>query len=524
MLKKALIAVVVLVLLLSGGLFVWARSVLGQEGVRSAIAGQLSKNLGQPVTIGRIGATIYPRVTITLGDVSIGQPAKITAQSLHVGTDFGALLSRRIEHASMTLSGARIELPLPDFTVASSAAPSGGAQASASPVEIVSIDEIVLSDVEIVSGGRTLKGTVEVVPQGKGLTVRRISLGADNATIDITGQFTDLAGPSGELSVKAGALNVDQLLAFVSDFAGGAGMSAATATDTAPAPAAPSAPAAGSAPPMDLSVAIEADKASMGALALDRLSGRARVTPDAVTFDPVSFGLFGGRYEGTLALTLGQTPDFHIKAKLSGVDMAAATAFAGSPNQITGRLSGTIDLTGSGMEAPAVLKSTRGTARVDITDGTVKNLGLIQTVVVVTSGRADAKSRLGSGSRDEPFTRLGATLSVAGGAASSQDLKFEAKDVTLAAAGAVKLDGSAINLQGQLQLSEELTKQAGSDLVRYTQEQGKVTFPATITGSADSPQVRIDIGSMAKRAVTNKVNEEAQKAIKKGLGGLFQKK
>ena len=528
MLKKALIALVVLVVLLGGGLAIFARSVLGQDGVRTAIAGQLSKSLGQPVTIGSIGATIYPRVSVNLGDVSIGQPAKIKVQTLHVGTDFRALLSRRIEHASMNLSGAHIELPLPDFTVASSAPASGDAQGAASSpgVEIVSVDEIVLSDVEIVSGGRTLKGTIEVVPQGKGVTVRRISLVADNATIDITGQISDLAGPLGELTVKAGALNIDRLLAFVSDFSSGTGMSAAPAAGTAPAAAARPAPASGSAPPMNLAIAIEADKATMGALTIDKLSGRARVAPDAMTLEPVSFGVFGGRYEGSLALTLGQTPDFHLKAKLSGVDMAAATAFAGSPNQITGKLSGTIDLTGRGMDAPAVLKTARGTAKVDITDGTVKHLGLVQTVVLVTSGRADAKSQLGgrSGSKDEPFTRLGGTLSIAGGSASSQDLKFEAKDVILSAAGAMKLDGTALNFQGQVQLSDELSKQAGSDLVRYTQDQGKVTLPATITGSADSPQVRIDVGSMAKRAVTNKANEEAQKAIKKGLGGFFQKK
>jgi uncharacterized protein involved in outer membrane biogenesis len=515
MLKKILIAALVLVVLLAGGLFVWARSVLGQDGVRTAIAGQLSKTLGQPVTIGSIGATIYPRVTVNLGGVSIGQPAKITIQTLHVGANFGALLSRRIEHASMNVSGARIELPLPDFAIAASepAAP------SSAPVEIVSIDEVVFSDVEIVSGGRTLKGSVDVVPAGKGLTVRRISLAADNTSIDITGQIADLAGPSGELTVKAGALNFDQILAFVSDFSGGAGINAQPPREAPPAAAAP-----GGVPTMNLAIALEADKASMGSLTIDELSGRARIAGDAVTLEPVSFGLFGGRYDGSLALTLGQTPDFRLKARLTGIDMAAATAFAGSPNQITGKLAATLDLAGRGMEAPSVMKSARGTARVDITDGTVKNLGLIQSVVVVTSGRAGAKSSLGGGSKDEPFSRLGGTLNIAGGSASTQDLEFEAKDLVLSAAGAVKLDGTAINLQGQLQLSEELSKQAGSDLVRYTQDQGKVTFPATITGSAQSPQVRIDVGSMAKRAITNRANEEAQKALKKGLGGLFQKK
>jgi uncharacterized protein involved in outer membrane biogenesis len=224
-----------------------------------------------------------------------------------------------------------------------------------------------------------------------------------------------------------------------------------------------------------------------------------------------------------MALSLGQTPEFQLHAKLAGVDMAAATAFAGNPNTITGRLSGQIDVAGRGMDAPSVLKTTRGTARVAIADGIIKNLGLVQTVVIATSGRADAKSPLG-GSRDEPFTRLGGTLTIASGSASTTDLQLESKDLLLSAGGALRLDGSVLNFQGRLQLSDELSQQAGRDLVRYTQDQGRVTLPAAITGSAASPQVRIDVAAMAKRAITNRANEEAQKAIKKGLGGLLQRK
>ena len=74
-----------------------------------------------------------------------------------------------------------------------------------------------------------------------------------------------------------------------------------------------------------------------------------------------------------------------------------------------------------------------------------------------------------------------------------------------------------------MQLSDELSKQAGRDLIRYTQQGGRVTLPATITGSAEAPHVRIDIADMAKRALANRANEEAQKALKKGLGSLFKK-
>jgi uncharacterized protein involved in outer membrane biogenesis len=519
MLKKVLLAAFVLILLLSIGLFLWVRAVFTHDYVRTALAEQLSKALGQPVKVASIAATIYPRVTVNLGHVTIGEPVRIQVRTLHVGADFGALLSRRIEHARLELSGAHVELPLPRFSIGSG---STSGSPSKPPVELVSIDEVVLRGAEIVSGGRTLTGDVEVVPEGKGFTLRRVALRADNARIDLTGRITDLSGPAGNVAIKAGALNFDRLLAFANDFATGTGMRTSPAASSAPRRA--TTPNAGPArvPPMDIALSLDADRATMGTLTLDKLSGKARIAADRMTLEPISFGVFRGRYDGSLVFTLGAVPDFRLNASLAGVDMAAATAFAGRPGTISGRLSGRLNLTGRGMDISSVMNTTRGTARVDIVDGIVKNLGLVRSVVVATSGRADGAGA-GSGTRDEPFKKLGATLTIAGGSASTEDLRFESKDLLLAASGTVRPDGSAINLRGQVQLSDELSKQAGRDLVRYTQEGGRVTLPATITGSANAPQVRIDMAGMAKRALTNRAKEEAQKALKKGLGGLFKK-
>src|SRR5581483_10079532 len=144
-----------------------------------------------PVNIGSIGATIYPRVSVTLGDVSIGAPARIHAATLRVGADLGALLSRRIEHATVELSGARVELPLPPFAIG--AGPSS--DPSSKPiVELVSVDTVALRGVEIVSGGRTLSGDVVVAPEGNGVTIEKFALAADKTKIDATGRITNLSG------------------------------------------------------------------------------------------------------------------------------------------------------------------------------------------------------------------------------------------------------------------------------------------------------------------------------------------
>lgn len=505
---KILIGIGVGVLLVSAGLFFWVRSIFTQDNVRAALAAQLSEALGQPVAVGGIGAGLYPRVTVNLTEVTIGEPARIRVETLHIGTDLRALLSRRIEDASVRLSGATVELPLPDF--ASATAAEGGGSPGA-PVELVSIDEIVLNDVELVSGGRTLRGDIELEPRDAGVDIRHMRLTADGATVDITGRISDVSGPSGELAIKAGALNLDHLLAFASAFAGGVG------------PKTSSAGGAASSSTLDISASINAESATIGTLSLQSLSGRARILPDRMTLEPIGFGLFGGKYDGSLTLIPGGTAGFRLKAALTGIDMAAATAFAGSPGTLSGRLAATMDLAGVGVDAGSALSSAKGTARVNITDGVVKNLGLVRTIVVATSGRSDAPAAGTGASRDEPFSRLGATLSLANGTAATNDLRFESDDLLLDAAGTMRLDGSAINLKGQVQLSDALSKQAGRDLVRYTQEQSRVTLPVTVSGSAANPQVRVDVASLARRAMTNRAKEEVEGVIKRGLGGLLRK-
>ena len=99
--RKVLLGACLLMLALTTVLFLWVRAVFTEDTVRTALAQQLSNALGQPVTVGGISAGIYPRVTVNLKDVTIGEPIRIRVRTLHVGASLGALFSRRIEHARL---------------------------------------------------------------------------------------------------------------------------------------------------------------------------------------------------------------------------------------------------------------------------------------------------------------------------------------------------------------------------------------------------------------------------------------
>ena len=508
--RKLLIAIVAVLLVASIATFVWVRSVFTGDTVRDALASQIGAALGQPVSVTAISAGIWPRVTVTLEGVSIGQPVRIRIERLRLGTGLRALLSREIVGGTVHLDGARLELPLPPL---GGSTPAGQPPAPAGdPVlRIVSIDEIALNDVVVVSGGRTLRGTIVAIPRGSGATIRSVELAAEDTRITGSGEITDLAGPVGTLAIRADALNVLRLTEFLTSFVAGAGLPPRPAARSA----APAAPAA--AP--DFTVALETGKAVVGTLTLAGLRGRARITADAMAFEPVEFGVFGGQYRGGMTVTTGEAPAFRLRADVANLDVAALTAFAGTPGVVTGRMTGRVDLAGRGIDPARAIDSLQGTARVDATNGTIKRLGLVRTVIVATSMRTGAPGGAAS-SGDESFSALGATLAIAGGTARTSDLQFQSPDVLMHAAGSLRLDGSAVNLAGQVQLSEALSQQAGRDLVRYTQEGGRVTLPVTVTGPAQALAVRVDVADAARRAIRNKAEDE----IKKGLERLFRRR
>lgn len=512
MVKKLAVGVVLLLLVGGVGTYFWAGSVLGTEAVRNALSEQLSKALGQPVTVDGVSATVYPRVTVSLTGVTIGKAGEIKVRALDVGTSFGALLSRRIEHAALHVNDARIQLPLPPLALGSdSSAPSTSGPA----VELVSVDEVVLSGIELVSRGRTLKGDIEIVPHGTtAVTIRKVALTADSAHIDATGELTNLTGPVGTMDIKAGSLDLDQLLTFATDFMEGSG-AAPAAGGSAPA-AAPST--------ADLTVTLAADRATMAGVTIDAVTGTARVKGDVVTVEPMAFNFFGGSYAGTLGANIGASPSFSWKADVKNVDVAAVTAFAGSPGVMSGRLAATFDLTGTGIDAASAMKTARGTATLSVQNGTVKNLALVRSAVAATSLNPQAVIASAQGQPiDEPFSELGASLAIANGTASTPDLHFISKDIRLDAGGALKLDGSGVNLQGAVQLSEALSQQANPALVRVLQQDGKITLPAIVRGNAQKYQIEIDTSAVAKRAVANEAKTQATQAVKKGLGGLLRR-
>jgi hypothetical protein len=226
--------------------------------------------------------------------------------------------------------------------------------------------------------------------------------------------------------------------------------------------------------------------------------------------------MFDGRFQGRLdAETGGPLPVLKLNGNVAGLDVTQVMKSSGSPGGLTGRLGGRISVVGIGADAQALMRTARGTIAATVSDGTMPHLDMVRTIVLAF-GKPSGTSQ-GTGSA---FKRLGGTFALAHSTLTSNSLALESRDFDLHGRGTLGIDSGAVSARADVALSPELTAQAGTDLRRYAQEDGRVVVPATITGSLDAPGVSLDIGAATRRALGNELQRRATSLFE----GLFKKK
>ena len=492
-----LTALVVLLGAIAAGTVYW---LFSGDGLRQAIEQQATAWLGQPVKIGRARAGIFPRTSIHLGDVRIGEPARVTLADVDVSTDFRELLSRRIQDAAITIGNSRIEMPLPFAIPAGSedeAPANTSGNTSKGAVEIVSIRTIALDDVVVVSRGKEVRVSAESSLTGNRLTISRFEARSGTTTLDAEGEV-DLA-PSVEARVKARAnkLDVDELLALADAF-----------TPQQPADRSTASPST----PMKIAARVSAETATAGGIDVRQFATDLDVNGDRVVLSPLTFQLFGGRYQGAVNAQLGKALSLTIKSRLQDLNVAQLAAFGGAPDTISGTLTGAGTFSGSGPDVAAVLKSARGMGTATITDGAIRRLNLVRTVVLFF-GRPASDTAEGT----DQFERIDASFSLANQILRADPSSMRSRDADIVGSVTLNLDTQALDGALDLSLSEDLSKQAGTDLVRFTREGNRVVLPARIGGTIAAPRLTIDAAAAAKRGLRNEV-ERRLKGLLEGFG------
>jgi len=499
MIRKILAIVVVLILLVGLGLFLYARSVLSSESVRATLEQQLSQRLGQPVKIGSANASIFPRVALQLTDVTIGQASPMTVGRLSIATGLRGLFSRRVEDAEVVLSEGRIPLPA-SLALIPAASEETGPDAGAS-FTIVSVRLISLRDIDVVVGNSTLRVDLESALEGDRLTVSRMTAESKVSKLEASGELTSVKQLKGTFSVSANPLDIDELLTLSS------GM-----TTTSPASRAPQ-----QTMPMHIVVDIKAPKGRLAGYDFANLGAKLEAKPGRIAMSGLTLGMVGGTYDGALNVdSSASIPRIQARGTVKGIDVSQLATLAGAPGSITGQLGGNVALTCDGTDANSMLRTARGTSAVNITNGVIPGLDMVRTIVLAF-GKPTGAPAEGSGSA---FSRLGGDFNLQNGLVRTDNLSFQSRDFDMNGRATLTVPGGAVTATVDVILSQELTAQAGTELRRYAQEDGRVIVPARISGTIGDPQVTPDIAAAMARALQN----ELKRKTKSFIEGLFKKK
>jgi len=493
--RKIFLAIAALLVVLVAAVTLAGYFLFSGDAIRAAIEQQATSWLGQPVRIGQASVGLFPRASVRLRDIEVGEPAQVALADVQLSTNLGALLGRRIEDARIVIADSVIQMPLP-FAIPTGDETTEATQDDGAPaIELVSVSGISLRDIRITSRGHEVGVSADSALAGSRLTLERFTAESSSTSLTVTGEADLEPRIDARLQIEADRLDLDELIAlaeaFTPESSGGAGRAGG-----------------GSGELPHISAQLSADSATAAGVELSDLAADMEVDGDRVRLAPLAFGLFDGRYEGTLDARLGETLNLTLDSRLEGLDVAQLAAFGGSPDSITGTLSGRGTFTAQGADMAAALASARGSGSAAIADGTIQRLGLVRTVVLFFGNPApDTAASTNS------FERIETAFSLARQVFSADSFAMRSRDADVTGSGTLALAGKLLDGSVQLLLSEELSAQAGSDLSRYTLENNRVVLPARLGGTLDDPRITIDAASAIKRGLTNE--------IQRRLRGLF---
>jgi uncharacterized protein involved in outer membrane biogenesis len=461
--RRWLLGAAGVVVLAACAVYFGAGRALGTDAARIRIEQQLTARLEQPVRIGSVRAAIFPGIAVDLRDVTIGEPVALHLGRIKILTGLGALFADTIDIREISVTDGR----------------PGGAQP-----------------------GFAFDLTASV--QGDRLEVTALTARGPTMTIVGQGELTSIANLDGTFEVRSDLVDLSELIAI--------GAALAPASGRGRTQAEPS-----RSRPMHFVVTATAPRVRFGAHEFRDLLTTIDVVPSRVVLDRFNLGGFGGRFDGVLRAATGTAvPVLNLTGTLRGADAAELLKLTGSAGGINGRLDATVALTGAGTDAATVLRSAHGTIDASLSNGSMPKLDLVRTIVLAF-GKPSGVPPEGSGTA---FDRMAGTFALSAGTLRSENLRLSARDFDASGRGTLAIESGAVDARADVILSPELTAQAGTDLRRYAQEDGRVVVPATVGGTLTKPTIFIDVAAAMRRAFTNELKRRATDF----LGGLFKKK
>jgi uncharacterized protein involved in outer membrane biogenesis len=498
-------------------LAVGALQALNSGAARARIASSLSSALGQPVAIGGLNASIFPRPSLSARDIQVG-PADssaapgVSVAALRIVPRLSSLLPGRtltIDHVDLKGlvisvrrdSAGRWLVPVPpspsvDTSEGQSAIDLNQLRAREGAIRVVD------DQLRAPTGGPTVT-TITGVEADMQALGGRVNVSRFNGRLGesvVTGAM-DMGPKGAELALRSETVHSSDLPAFFAL----AGIEAS-----------PLLSIAGKSPfEMTISLApgfashtvtgkAAVERVKFGTLAFEKVQAPFRLEGGVFTLDPLTFTTYGGRQQGIVSVDLNQpVPAYRIRTSVQDLDVnQALSANTTTKNFLAGKGRVVGNVRGSGNTAAALKRSLTGTVEFELKDGVIRNFPLLAAInqaLGVTEGT----------DQDTKFQSLSGTATIGGGKARTNNLSLRAGELSLTGKGTVGFDQRLdlrMTATASPEMSNQLVQRVGI-LQRLSNDRGQVTFPVIVRGTTTAPRISVDLGSVAKKQLEGKVEK-----------------
>ena len=492
------------------------RQTLASARLRSAVEARLSATLGQPVSIGSMSVHVVPRVVIDGGTVRVGE-ARVQAPGVEIrrvrilprirSLWTGTIVIPRVELDGFVVSVLRDRRGgwhVPTAVPAPSANTAGGVS-----VERVSItngqvrvfDEAADSALHATAGIDDIEADLAVEAGGLRLGPIRGRIGraaiSGDARTDASAvhlRFSSDAIADGDLPVFLRLLASDR-----PGFLRLGEPAAASVTITVNR----------SSSRLDGAGTLRAPQVLLDALRLERFHAPFAIRGAHLEFSPTTFGMYGGTHRGGMSIDLSSVPpawasDSHV----TGFDVGDfLRGLTGREQPIDG--TATIEAALRGAVGEPLDRTVRGRVTVSVANGIVRNFPLLAVVnrALRLAGQQDGDTR---------FERLSATLAIAAGGASTDDLALDAGHIRVEAAGRIGADRS-LAFRGHAVVAADYVAQGVTrvpELARLKNRNGEIDMPLTVSGSLDAPSINVDVKTAIGQGLADELRRRLRRLIR----------
>jgi len=250
---------------------------------------------------------------------------------------------------------------------------------------------------------------------------------------------------------------------------------------------------------------------------------------DVATLESASVRAFGGTAtaSGKYDMRNAASPAFDLRSKVAAVQVQQALGswFPENAGRIEGALHADLTLKGSGDRWEVIQQTLTGQGRAEVTDGALKGVNVAEGVLGGVSGlpglavlvppKVRKKHADLFTNHDTTFDKLGGSVQIADGGATTDDLEVTARDFTMRGRGRFTFD-SRVDFTATLFLSPALSSDVIDDVhaAKYlANAQGRLEIPFRMSG------VLPDVRPVPDMRVVSKALSGA--LVEQGIGKLL---